>query len=314
MTLPLGGANLYYRHSGRIDAARFGPALLGALATATVTAVLYAYIICYIPIGGAITFLLTIGCAIAVGFVAGRLLRWAKVRNLPLTAGLIVLLTLWTLYVSWVVYCFALVQRADHQVPISALWELIAEPKSLANLIMLINQEGAWSLKSLHPTGVVLWALWLFEAVLLLGTIWYIVWNMLRDQPFCEQCQKWGQTRSIVQTNPGKILAIRGMIERKEFDCMEKLGLLQGNTHWFEFCLQGCADCDTTQTLSIWERILTVDNKGKATINTKPVVRQLWLSPEETVALATMAAKLQMPPLPELTTQMPIVSTEPKPT
>lgn len=298
MTILNAGRPEYYRHSGRFDTGRTPLALAGALAAAALLATMYAYVVLYLPIAGYITFLITGGFGLGAGAVMAHLLRWAKVRNTKLSFGLALAVGLFAVYWAWMVYLFALLQKESPNLP--PLWFLgfLAIHPSLAwEIIQQINATGVWSLRGLQPSGIFLGLIWLVEAGGIAGIATWYPTKKLAEMPFCEACGEWGKTRPLASLAAGDPARLKTALEGKEFAALEQLGRSPvAARSWTQVTLQGCAACDTTQTLSVDWVLRTYNKEGKATDKCTPIVHQLRLSSDETIALAQAVARVMMPP------------------
>lgn len=285
---------LYYRHSGKVSP----PGLVKAVLLGTLVAVplgaIYAYADLYNPIAGWITFLLTGGAGLLLGKVIATLIRTGKIRNLPVAMLLAAFLAGLMLVTSWEIWIYALLQRAGQAV---GLLEFLTHPQATLDVVVFLYNNGAWTISGTTPTGVLLALIWLAEAGLLVGTPLTLARKAAREVPFCEKCDKWCKVREILNFVPGDKDALRAKLEGKDFAALTALGKAPPSAmHFWHATFQGCPDCDTTQTLCITDLALSYDNKGKLQTKRKPVITQLNLSPEDTVAVAMAAAALTAPP------------------
>ena len=126
---------------------------------------------------------------------------------------------------------------------------------------------------------------------------WYAT-KKLAEMPFCEACDMWGKTRPLATLAAGDAGRLKAALERKYFSVLERLGRCTNDARsWTEVALQGCATCDTTQTLSVDRVVRTYNKKGKVKVTDKEttILRQLRLSPDETIDLAQAVARVMMP-------------------
>jgi hypothetical protein len=283
----------YYRHSGRFAAGGVAVALGVGGVIGVVLGVVYAYVDLYIPIGGWVTFLITGGTGFLMGWIVSKLLKSGKIRNMAV-AMLIAAVVSGVLYVaSWEAWLYALLQRANQ--PVSPL-DLLTHPGAALELIGEINASGAWTFDNMTPTGIWLGLLWLAEAAALIGIPLKFAWRAVQAAPFCEKCDKWCGTQDLVNLKPGDKEALRGKLEARDFGALAALGKAQASAmHFWHAYFQGCADCDTTQTLCVDDHTLSVDKKGHLQTKKTPLIVRLMLSPEDTVAVATAVAALTVP-------------------
>ncbi len=291
------GELLYYRHSGRFSPSGLAMTLvLGSLA-AILIGFVYAYIDLYNPIASWITFLITGGTGFALGLVLSKLIKAGRIRNVKLALAIGVFCTGLMFLTAWEVWLYAFLRRADVDV---TLWDIISSPAATWNVLLAINENGAWSLKGSSPvTGIFLWLLWAVEAAILIWIPLKLTKTAVTELPFCERCNKWCTARELIRFNTGDVPKIRSQLEAKDFNSLAALGKAKDafGSSWRAY-FQGCADCDTTQTLCIDQMVITRNKEGKAQVKLTPVVKRLMLSPEDTVAVATMVAMLEAPPPP----------------
>lgn len=270
---------LYYQHSGQFPLSSLIFTLGAGLMGAAVLAAAYSYLILYIPIGGYISFLLTFGLAIALGWLLARAMRWANVRNKIIVTAMAVVIGLFAVYASWVVWLYAMLQRAG--VVVSVL-DIIAYPAASWELILALNDEGAWSLSNFTPTGIVLWLIWLAEAVIIVGGTILFARRALAD-PFCEECSRWTtRTDAVARTATGDADQLVQSLERHDMGHFETLGPRdEEQPVWLRADLHTCPTCRKFNTLSVSACAIKVDGKGNTSVEAKEFVRQLIISPEE---------------------------------
>jgi hypothetical protein len=228
-----------------------------------------------------------------MGWVISAQIKSGKVRNLPL-ALLITLVAAGLMYVSsWEAWLYGLLGRGGQQVP---LMTFLTNPSATWDLLVAVNEKGAWSFKGSTPTGIVLDLLWLLEAGGLVGIPLGMTWQALHALPFCEACNKWGTARDLVDVNAGDGAAVKRKLESRDFGALTAQGKAPvGSMHFWHVSFQGCADCDTTQTLCVDDIVMSVDKNGKMQMKKTKLVSRLMLAPEDTVAVATAVAALSVP-------------------
>lgn len=281
----------YYTESGRSSLPGLG---LGLLVGATVGAVLgfvYAYAVLYIPLV-VIRFLFTLGFGALAGlFAAGLPLRLGKIRNgrVRLLATLLVVLFAW--YVSWVVWVWALLRRAD--VTGVNLLALALQPDVLWQAVLRINEVGAWRLRSVTTTGVVLWGVWAVEAAVIvgLGTLLGVVGS--GAEPFCESCEAWCQKAEIGRVAAGDEGELQRRMEAKDTGYLEQVGAPAADAaHWTRLDLWTCPRCSKTNALDATAISVTVDKEGKNLESQRTVFGKLLVSKDEAERLRATGQRL----------------------
>ena len=295
---PFASTNLYYRHSGRFSPGGVVKALvLGTLIAIPVGAI-YAYIDLYNPIAGWVTFFVTGGTGFFMGWVIASFLKSGKVRNGALAMVITGFVAGVMLLSSWEVWLYAVLRQAG--VNEIGLLDIVFSPRLAWEILVAVNAKGAWALKDMTPTGIFLDLLWLAEAGALLGIPLAFAWHTIQEAPFCEKCNKWCASRDLFNLNVGDKDTLRTKLEARDFAILTALGQSPPTgMHFWHAYFQGCADCDTTQTLCIDDYTVTTDKHGKMQTKKTPVISRLVLSPEDTVAVATAIAALTSPPAPD---------------
>jgi hypothetical protein len=289
---------LYYRHSGRFSVPGVLLALLVSCAAAVVLGTVYAYVDLYNPCISVLNFLATAAFGAGIGWVTGKMLQVARVRNNVVTALLASFVALFALYVGWVVWVCAVLQRAaesgSFQPP--TLLELILNPRGLIDIIRNLNEVGVWTqgsrYASSHDTprtvkGIELTVIWLVEAVGVVGLAILVAINLASSVPYCERCGRWCQTlASAFNCAPGDPLELRRSLETKDFSYLRLLGGPRaGEGRWWTLDLYLCGGCNGMYAVTAREVRVTIDKKGRENKQTKTLVNKLLLSEEEAKAL-----------------------------
>jgi hypothetical protein len=134
----------YYRHTGRLTARGLLATCVLAIPVAVVLAIAYAYADLYVPI----TFVdagLALAFGAAMGGTCGLVLRWGKVRNVPVSLALTAVLTLVAYYVCWAAWLCAAIDRFQLGGRTYTVAGLAVRPHLLASEVLRINARGTWS-------------------------------------------------------------------------------------------------------------------------------------------------------------------------
>ena len=112
--------SLYYRHSNRVGPA--GLVLGGAagLAVGLVAAVIYAYSIIYIPIVYA-RIACVLGFGAVLGYLPARIMRWGKVRSVPVVLTVVGIVAAAAYCFQWIVWIYAQLNRGPNGVSFDLL-------------------------------------------------------------------------------------------------------------------------------------------------------------------------------------------------
>ena len=151
-------AGKYYAHSGKFGL--MGPIYMLVMGTvgSLVLSAVYGYAIYYIPFIY-LNFLITLGFGACVGFLVGYGGKLGKVRNPGMLLIFGLAFGMFAEYAGWVSWIFALSKQQA----------LALQPLDIWAVVMLVGQEGAWSIFGWTPTGASLFAIWAIEAVMIIG-------------------------------------------------------------------------------------------------------------------------------------------------
>jgi len=270
----------YFRYSGKVPPVSVVAGVLGGLAAAMVLAVVYAYAVVYIPLAGVVTFILSGGFGFLLGLAPGLFFKATHLRNLTVARVITLGVSLVGFYASWVAWVFVICQRGDVEIP---LISLVLEPGELWNLIVALNEVGTWSLKGSTPTGGILWALWIGEALLVLGTAGFAAFIYGDDLLYCEDCGKWCPERSVTALEPA---VGQSDVEARDWASFQKLGPPTGpqslSLHFF------ACDCKRLAAMTVKLNTTTVDKKGKESTTSKTIADRFLLDAEELALLEAL--------------------------
>ncbi|MBU1431258.1 hypothetical protein KKF91_12025 [Myxococcota bacterium] len=256
----------HYAPSGGFSIAALLTIPIIVLPTAALLAALYAYLSVYNPFIY-VTALGTMAFGAGVGLSMNLAARWGKIRAPKLVGLALLLAAAASLYLTWVVWVHAFLGRGDLDV-----W--IWGPAELWGVIQLVAQQGAWSLSSYTPTGIVLYIFWGAEALLLIGFIFIVGLNQVYA-PFCERCAAWmteldSQAWAGTSDEPALIARIKaGALEAVEDSDGEGAPLA--------LTLHHCPRCQRVGTLSLKAVTVTVNDKGKEETSTRDLIEHLML-------------------------------------
>jgi hypothetical protein len=281
---------LYYQHSGRFSVGGVARGLIAGVAAGMPLAFVYAYALAYVPVVGYFSFLLSAAFGGLVGAIAGTGLKLAKTRHLALAAVVGFVATATAFYLSWAVWVYAILRRADADV---SLVPLVRAPEQLWAMIRLVNKAGAWSIHGATPTGAVLWTLWGLEAAIILGC-GSLIASALVSAPFCEACGAWTQERA----DAARVAAAAGADDLKRLADNRQIAHLAGfgppppeATEWLRLDLHSCQKCTHFHTLDV-HRVHVKFEKGKRTEEKTAILENLLVTADEAAALAPVGEPL----------------------
>ena len=182
-------------------------ALVTILPVVALAGAVYAIIDIYLPMLRFAKLVLVLamglmaGFAFGVGALTGKMLMWARVRNLAMVWVVAALAALVAWYVAWVTWEWHLFTQYEPQIPKARfLLALLIRPRGVWLLATEINRVGTFGIGSGDDLirGPFLWVLWAIEAAVVLGAATWVPVRMVRGRAFCERCQKWGRIRQGV--------------------------------------------------------------------------------------------------------------------
>ena len=262
----------FYQHSGSIGILgplfMFGLGLPGAVLLGAV----YGYAIHYIPLIY-LNFVLTIGLSVVVGILVGMTARLGKVRSVGYSSLIGLVIGAVTLFASWSAWIHAFTEQEILPYSVSAVWSIA---KSIAEV-------GPWSILGYTPTGFVLYALWLIEAVVIVGGASLVTAGMIGSVPFCEPCSCWLDHEEVIEplsplSQPDET---RDQVIAGDLTPLHALTPVSGQATTFtRIALRQCPNCRNLSVFSLSTIQRKFDEKGKAEDSTNEIVVSLLISQE----------------------------------
>lgn len=197
----------YYKPSGKFNPLAFLYFIGIALIILPLLGLLYAYAIWYIPfiyinfiIAAAFGF--TIAFAISYGVV-----KFGKVRNVPLTIGLSILAGLIALYFHWAVWVDLAINAGESygtsrigitvsNIKLIQTFNLALDPATLFDIIGEINKYGTWGIRSATISGTFLSIIWIVEALIII-IVATLIPISFAYAPFCELGNEWFKEKEL---------------------------------------------------------------------------------------------------------------------
>ncbi|HXI85460.1 MAG TPA: hypothetical protein VNL17_15365 [Verrucomicrobiae bacterium] len=280
----------YYQPGGNLPVSRTIAAILGSLLTAVLLGAGYGWAILYVPYAGHMAvFLVAVGFSGLLGVFTGYWLRWVLLRNrtLVVTGGAVVTMIAW--YTGWVTWSWVLLRHADYSVK---PWNVFFQPRVVWGVVRTINQDGLWTIDNSTPTGIVLWGIWLAEAIVIIGFALYIIVSMATDDPCCERCQCW------CERSGGLKVALMDTAEFKRRLEAHDLGyILQfrpppaSAKEWLRLQLHSCPKCHELHTLTAKIVTDTPEVTKAGVVKTETFMNRLLVSSPVAKALRDIEAK-----------------------
>lgn len=281
-----------YKHSGRLGSAPIVVPLVGIVA-GFVLALVYAYADVYIPIAGYVSFILTLGFAVGVGYSVSAAARMAKCRSkgfLHLTGFLIGLLVL---YFSWVAFLFVLLRRdAPSELDIG-LFSILLSPAGVWDIACAIGEEGWYAMRGGNVKGVVLWVFWGIEALVVVIGVTVLAPTGIADQVFCERCNRWCKvTKDFMRLMVPQNDDLLTRLSSGQMDVMAEMPVAHVTVS--PYLRVGVDRCESCQDTATWRASLVTQERtkeGKMEEKDQTLVAALLLTPDRLRQLEEFAAR-----------------------
>ena len=263
-------SDLYYVESGQVNPVGALTFLgLGALAALGLGAA-YAYLSFYIPLVY-VNLIIAGGFGFALGWVAAKIAKMAKVRNASVLLGGGFLIGLLGLYFAWVFWIHAF----------SEFSMLSFNPGDIFNIMQLLGITGVWEIFGSTPTGGMLYLIWALEAIIIIGVCVVVTKAFFTRQPYCEDCNTWTE-EMVISDRIEPIAEPKAFIQRLEAKDFTALTSLERVAADFpvrtKVEISDCPDCNGNAYLTVELVKVTVDDEGKTSTNLIPLVENLKIS------------------------------------
>ena len=267
---------LFYRHSGRFEPAGVAWSFAGMIGAGLALGYLYGVLVWLVPF----IYLVIIGTAglgLIVGFLSIQLTMKANTRNNTLIVLGPTLAGLAALYSAWVGYLFAASDWQFH------LWN----PLDIFATAGRIAETGLWSMFGNTPTGLLLYFIWLVEALIIvgLGLIMGLAW--INSPPFNENAGAWAEHTEALP--PAKALSdqtirqVREQLSRGDLSCFGLFEPLEdgddASVHT-SFLVAWAPGYEHEQYLTISSITITQDQEGNVQTTNAPIASNMIIDPE----------------------------------
>ena len=260
---------LYYEHSGRTPIGSLILAGAVGVLAAIIAGIVYAYVVEFVPYIK-LRFLATMGFGAMVGYVTARIAKTGKVRSLAVGLAIVGTATLVGFYVCWVVWTKVMLDEIFHSQPKYSLHylDLILSPKYFWGWIVRFNKAGIWRMSKSdteNVKGVFLSLIWFGEAVSIFGCSLFVAFKVLREEMFCEACNRWcGKPAIIRRLVVGDPIRLRQTLEAHDFSYLDTLEPTAGDRYW-EVNHDYCSSCKKLHAVSVKQNLITRNKKGVVT-------------------------------------------------
>ncbi len=191
----------YYHPSGKFNPIAFLYFIVIALIILPLLGLAYAYAIWYIPFIY-INFIIAGIFGFLIALIVGKgVVKFGKVRNVPMTIGLSLLAGILALYFHWAVWVDLVINAGESygssrigitvsNIELLQTFNLALQPGLLFEIIGEINEYGTWGLRGATVSGIFLTIIWIIEAIIVIG-VSVLVPIGYAKAPFCELSNEW---------------------------------------------------------------------------------------------------------------------------
>jgi hypothetical protein len=259
----------FYRHSGKFSPHGLALALIVPIAAGFPLGYVYACLIKWIPFIYLNVFI-TAGYGGVVGFLAGWMLRFGKVRNNTLAALCGLLAGISGLYLGWNGHIHAYFEDD----PAFCL------PTEILKAMKHLYEHGSWSVKGETATGVILAIVWGVEALMIIGLSTLMSYVMISGTPFCERTGCWLDKEKKISTlepftQPAQLEAFKAGDFSSLFQARAKRA---GASVFGRLTIKHSPKCEEFCTVTVANVTVNMDKKGKTTETTRELARDVIVS------------------------------------
>lgn len=264
---------IVYRPSGKFPPYAPITVLGTGLVTGLIGGALYGILDWWVPF----IYILVLA-TLGLGFGQALVLKWAlrlfKVRNpaVAILCGLGCGLFAW--YGAWVGWIFA-----------GSDWDVLTfNPIDIYYIAQSVAETGTWGFSGDPVKGVMLYGVWLIEALIIIAPP-VVIGSMLHRIAFNERVMSWAdEEESLAPLAPvgaPEQAAIGAGLKRGDFSALQQLSPLGHESDSYTNITFAWADQDKeTQYMSISSVTLSTDSKGNLKVKKKPFARHIIIDAE----------------------------------
>ncbi|MDG1333102.1 MAG: hypothetical protein P8P74_12285 [Crocinitomicaceae bacterium] len=282
--------NSYYTPSGKFSPLSFILFAVLALVVFPVLGGLYTYAIWYIPLIY-INFLITGAFAILLGIlIKFFVIRFGKVRNTKLGIAFGVIGGTLAIYAHWVVWADLMINSEEvigngrmgvlsSSTNFEELLIIAQNPKLLFELMSEVSSFGTWSIFGFMVSGVLLWIIWIIEAIVIyIGAI--IIGIPDTKVPFCEKSNAWFKETeltpmSFIFSKPDLVNELE-LGQTKILSTLTLHDVVRDNTSYSQFTIYS-SDHDENY-LTVVNKKKMIDSKGEVNYEDDEVIEYIEIS------------------------------------
>jgi hypothetical protein len=179
-------------------------------------------------------------------------------------------------------------------------FDLLLRPQVVWQIIGRVRDVGTWGSTGSEAThGTELTVIWSIEALAVLGFGTLAAVAVIRQKPFCENCDSWCKRSERLVFFPSIFgQELKQRLEAKDFSFVEKLVPTSEKFAHIRFELFICATCQMLNTISV-NQVLVQPAKSrwsKAKTERKELLKFLSVTPEEAALIRRVAMGVSTPP------------------
>jgi len=197
--------HLYYKPSGKIPVKGIFISLIMAFVITVILSIIYIALQWFIPFIY-LNFFIAAGLGFGVGGGVFIAIGSGKIRNTKYECVLAVLCGLLAWYCQWALFV-SLMSEAEGSMGggmwvrssfnLSGFWSVLTHPKVLFQAMLSLNDVGTFTLKQNTVSGMLLWVVWVIEALIIIGAPILFSLSGRSTSPFSEQNDQWMEERDV---------------------------------------------------------------------------------------------------------------------
>jgi len=197
--------HFYYKPSGKIPVKGIFISLITAFLITVILSIIYIALQWFIPFIY-FNFFIAAGLGFGIGGGVFIAIGSGKIRNTKYEYVLAVLCGLLGWYCQWALFV-SLMSEADGSMGggmwvrssfnLSGFWYILTHPDILFQAMLSLNDAGTFTLKHNTVSGILLWVVWVIEALIVIGAPMLFSLSGRSTSPFSEQNDQWMEERNV---------------------------------------------------------------------------------------------------------------------
>jgi hypothetical protein len=266
----MGKSTAYYQPSGHFSpvgiAIMIGVSIVGCM----ISSLLYAFALHFFVQHIVLVTMYNIIYGMLVGLSGWFGVKFGKLRNAVIVYSLGVFVSLFGVYAAWVSWIYVL----------SNFNIFTLNPFRIYSVAMFLAEKGLWSVYGFTPTGWLIFVIWLIELLVIIGVTFFAL-HYIVSLPYCESCDCWADKRLRKES----LTAIKNLkqfkVQLERGDMTELVGFVPVQAkECTDMVMLTCRNCLKTAFLDVWKVNIAKNADGEEKRQTKKVISNLVLSPE----------------------------------